>query len=311
MRWLACLILPYTRRELPGWGRLFRLLRVGGGENDALWRGAPTRVIRDKRTRQLLKLDLADWSERHTYFLGRYYDLPLQLLMAAVLRPGDRFVDVGANIGMTTLYGAALVGAAGRVDSFEPNPECAARVAESLALNAISHVALHQAALADAPATMTLSVITAHTGMATLAAPEAEQRPLVSRTLAVPVVTGDEILLREPRPVRLVKIDVEGFELRALKGLAGCLHAWRPIVVTEMQRDWLRRAGTSRGEVFDWMRGHGYAPYGLRTRRRLLRHRLALVPLTQGQVEAAGFDDFVWLHAATSGLDGLRGFIRT
>ena len=82
-----------------------------------------------------MELDLRDWSEQMTYFLGRHSDLPLQLAMMALLKPGDRFVDVGTNIGMITLLAARLVGPEGRVDAIEPNPACCARVRRSLTLN--------------------------------------------------------------------------------------------------------------------------------------------------------------------------------
>jgi precorrin-6B methylase 2 len=69
-----------------------------------------------------MELDLAAWSERSAYFLGRFYDLNLQMLMIQILKPGDRFVDIGANIGMLSILAARLVGPSGRVESFEPNP---------------------------------------------------------------------------------------------------------------------------------------------------------------------------------------------
>jgi FkbM family methyltransferase len=303
---LAFLILPYTRLELPGWGQLFRLMRVGGIENNALWRDAPTRTIRDKRSKYLVRLDLSNWSERHTYFLGRYYDLALQMLLSEVLAPGDRFVDVGANIGAITLYGAALVGPGGRVDSFEPNPSCCERIRHTLAGNDVHHVRVHANALSDRRGTLVLNVFAEHTGTATLAPPSQEQRDLVKQQYEVQVLVGDEAVSNSRRRINLIKVDVEGFEVRVLRGLMESIRRWRPVVVTEVQRDWLARAGTSRTEMFDLMAADGYGAYGLSTRRRVLGHRLSLEPIQRTKVENAPFSDVVWLHPSTAASQNLR-----
>jgi hypothetical protein len=53
----------------------------------------------------------------------------------------------------------------------------------------------------------------------------------------------------------------------------------------------------------------GYAPYGLTTVRRLLRHRLALRPIRDEDVETAPYEDFVWLHAASAAAPSLQACI--
>ena len=80
--------------------------------------------------------------------------------MTQLLKPDDRFVDIGANIGMLTLKGASLVGKLGRVDSFEPNPNCCKRIRENLELNKINNVYLHEVGLSDKTDTLKLSIIT-------------------------------------------------------------------------------------------------------------------------------------------------------
>ena len=65
---LAFLILPFTRLELPGWDRLYQFFRVGGIQNNSLWKDAPTKMIKEKWSGYW---HLDNWSERHTYFLGR------------------------------------------------------------------------------------------------------------------------------------------------------------------------------------------------------------------------------------------------
>ena len=62
-----------------------------------------------------MHLNLAGWTDRHAYFLGRWHDLATRLFMFSYIRPGDLVIDVGANRGMFALVASKLVGSDGRV----------------------------------------------------------------------------------------------------------------------------------------------------------------------------------------------------
>jgi FkbM family methyltransferase len=307
MSWRRSLLaLPLIRLEVPGWGRLARLAHVFDTSENGPWHTAPTRRVRGKWHGYSMDLNLSDWSERQTYFLARYHDLHLQRLIDRCVRPGERVVDVGANIGMLTLHAAARVGPAGVVDSFEPNPVCCRRIEAVLARNNIRQVRLHPMGLSDAPASLVLSILQNHTGMGTLAAVDPSAR--VTARVEVPVRVADEVLLSDPRPVVLVKIDVEGFETRVLRGMRQLLQRDKPIVTTEIVDVWLKRAGSSVTELLELMTQLGYEGFGLGTRRRLLRHTLHLTPSASPGVLPPGASDVVWIphEAAKNSRERLR-----
>jgi FkbM family methyltransferase len=313
-RW-TLLLLPYSRLELPAWNRLLTLAKVTGYEHDSrVWAFAPTKTIRGKLHGYLMKLDLTDWSQRLTYFLGRYYELHIQLLLRELLRNGDRVIDVGANIGMITLCASAFVGDTGIVESFEPNPECQDALRDVLALNRIANVTIYPLGLSDVREWATLSILinrerpSSHSGVGTLAHVDETTNDRVLKAYEVRVAPGDEILLRSPRPVRLIKIDVEGFEFRVLQGMRRLLATWHPLVITEFAESHLLRAGTSGNEIRRWMENLGYMSYGVTTRRRVLRHRLELIP--RGIVaDNTAFDDLLWVHASDESRNGLSRMI--
>ena len=227
---LPFLLLPYTRTELPGWARLLRWAGGLGRQSESLWAAAPTRTVRGKQHRLLMRLNLSNWSQRLTYFLGRYYEFGVLRVLDVVLQPGERFVDIGANIGMITLHARSRVGPSGQLDCVEPNPDCVAMLEEHLRLNGIANARVHACALSDSPGALDLNLTSAHTGTATLAPVEG-----VVRRIAVAVKVGDELLAAaSAAPVRLVKIDVEGFELHVLKGLRRTLTNDKPFVMTEL-----------------------------------------------------------------------------
>ena len=209
------------------------------------------------------------------------------------MKPGERVVDVGANIGMLTLHAASRVGPTGIVDAFEPNPACCERIRALLERNRIQQVRLHPAGLSDAPGSLVLSVLRNHTGMGTLAM--VDDAAHVTARVDVPVRVGDEVLLSDGRPIVMVKIDVEGFETRVLRGMREVLRRYKPIVTTEIVTAWLERAGSSVAELVELMSGLGYEGYGLGTRRRLWRHVLHLTPCPAPGVLPPGASDVVWL----------------
>lgn len=302
---LPFLALPLTRSEIPGWGRLFRALRIQVPPGDRLWSDAPKRTIRGKAHGYLMELDLRDWAERYTFFLGRYYELPQQILVSALVRPGDRVLDAGGNIGMFTLLAAKAVGPTGTVDTFEPNPACLERLRPVLALNGIDWVRVHPFGLSDAPATLELAVLNDHSGVGSFTAVDPENEAAVTERVRAEVRVGDEMI--SDGPIRLVKIDVEGFETRAVRGMAKTLRTERPFVVMEMIDGLLRKAGSSSAELFSEMTALGYRAYAMGLRRKGLGQTLRLRPIATPEGQG-GDNDVLWVHRNESG-DALRAFL--
>ncbi len=68
-------------------------------------------------------------------------------LFKEVIRPGDTVVDIGANVGFFSLLAARLVGTAGRVYAFEPEPQNFALLTKNIALNGYTHVVAYRKAV--------------------------------------------------------------------------------------------------------------------------------------------------------------------
>jgi len=272
----------YTQFDLPGTTRLMDWLGI---RNDELWSDAPCRIVRGKWDKCHRRVDLRNWSERLTFFLRRYYEMPPQLMLIEAVRQGDTVVDIGSNVGMITTLVAHLVGPSGRVEAFEPNPDCCRRIEGVLETNGLKHVHLHHCALADENGELDLTVAYDHTGYGTLAQVNEGERREGCRRVKVQVLTGDEVLGKELDELAAIKIDVEGYESYVVRGLHDTLAKWKPMVIAEVSEEWLRRAGSSSEDLFGLMRGHGYSAYALRVYKPgvFSRPRLAL-----RHVEGAG-----------------------
>ncbi len=295
------LLLPISRAELPGWGRVLRAAGVMVPYWDESWSGAAARTCRGKLHGYEMTLDLSDWSERLTFFLGRYYELAVQETLLGILRPGDRFVDVGANIGMISLVGAAAVGREGSVESVEPNPVPRAALEAALAANDIEHVTVLALGLGDAPSRLTLSITSDHSGTGTLTEVDADE---VSQAFEIDVVRGDDVLLPDPRPVRMIKIDVEGFEHPALVGLRGVLERDGPYLITEFTPETMDEPQAEFAALTELLAPLGYRAWGLTTQRVGLRHRTHVVSLAQ-DTPPAGHPELLWCSEAALAETGL------
>ena len=150
-------------------------------------------------------------------------------LLGRLLREGDVYVDVGANIGLMTVYAAKTVGMKGKVLAIEPNPNTRDMLSFNVRINDLKNVNVipyaigsveKEASIHDHPDN--------NRGKASLIRPEGS---IVAHPIKV--MRLDE-LLKDERPIRLLKLDIEGYELEALKGMGDLLrHNDRPILMIE------------------------------------------------------------------------------
>jgi|HubBroStandDraft_6_1064221.scaffolds.fasta_scaffold11997_3 FkbM family methyltransferase len=135
-------------------------------------------------------------------------------LLQCFLRPGDVFVDIGANIGWYTIIAASIVGGNGHVYSFEPaeaNFELAAR---NLVLNGLQNVTLERLAISDHTGTDLLFLSEENLGDHRLFASD-ETR--LSQTVSVTSLA--RYFEDNPTPIRMLKLDAQGSEAKIFEGL--------------------------------------------------------------------------------------------
>jgi FkbM family methyltransferase len=210
-----------------------------------------------------LRLDLDTYPDCCMAF--GLYELDTARVLRRLLRPGDTFIDGGANIGYFTLLAAKRVGARGRVHAFEPQPENRRRLAEHVAANGVREiVTIHPVALSDRPGSVQLHTYEsaeANHGQATMFARAGTQ----TRAAVVATVRLDDY--QPDAAPRLIKLDIEGAEPLAIAGMARTLRRHRPALIVELNAVTLERAGFSvrepieriraavpeyRGEVIAW-----------------------------------------------------------
>ena len=178
--------------------------------------------------RSTLRLDLSTYPD--CCMAVGLYELDTYRILRRHLRPGGWFVDVGANIGYFTTLAAKWTGPTGRVDAIEPDPLNRQRLESNLRASGVAgRVHVHPVAAAEQSGDIQLYHPTTdainHGQASTIPALVPGGRPHTVRAVRL-----DELLptLVPGRNPDVIKLDVEGAELSALKGLHGVLASANP-----------------------------------------------------------------------------------
>ncbi len=165
-----------------------------------------------------------EWDGRTLYFCGDT-DPKITWICKQILRPGDTVLDIGANNGHNSIYSRQLVGANGIVHAFEPQPFMVDLIYKSLEKNGYSNVVVHNIALGDKKESKDLWVPDSNSGEGTFCKVDSRE----GQTVPVLVENATEYLAQlNLHPIRLVKIDVEGFEADIIKGASEFFETNRP-----------------------------------------------------------------------------------
>jgi FkbM family methyltransferase len=168
--------------------------------------------------------------------LNSVYEPEVTDRVKATLKPGDVFIDVGANMGYFTLLGSRLVGPDGLVIAFEPSIYNLPHLASNIALNRCRNVLLRAEAVTDHAALAKFSLPwPTNAGVASLGnGPSADLKTCFQSGYSLTATTSlDPVLqtLIPGRSVRLVKVDAEGHEPQVLQGMEELLRREKEIKV--------------------------------------------------------------------------------
>lgn len=166
--------------------------------------------------------------------------------LLAVCAPDPVILDIGANIGVHSLFFSEYAGPGGQVHSFEAQRIVFQALMGNLALNSIENVHGHRVALGSAPGELKLPPVDYTKpwnfgGVSLLAdspepqfAPGTPEAAAADRGETVPMITLDSLQFKR---VDFIKLDVEGMEMDVLRGAARTLDVTRPL----MQVEWMAR----------------------------------------------------------------------
>lgn len=204
-------------------------------------------------------LDLGEHMQGQIFWHGSY-SREIIFLLKRILRPGMVFIDCGANVGEVSLVAAKLVGATGRVLAFEPVDRFANQLERNVRANRLDWIEICRCGLSERrgqaviyTADVVYSDGTQHDGLGTLYPSPGRTHP----EQAVPLETLDAALSGRGLTADVIKLDIEGGELAALKG-AGETLSKGPDLIIEIGEATCRAAGYRGSDILSFLEPFGY-----------------------------------------------------
>lgn len=181
----------------------------------------------------------------------------------SILKKGDVVIDIGANIGMYSLFSADLVGAKGKVYAIEASAQTYQHLEHNIALNSFSNIVASNIAVGE------------EVGFAKLVVPKyagknysdsfksmdfSDTLVETEKVETTTIITLDQYVEQQGiTNIKLIKIDIEGAELLCLKGASGVLSgANRPIIIFECSEQHCERFNYTAADIIYLLKDFDY-----------------------------------------------------
>jgi len=185
---------------------------------------------------------------------------PEVLWARALLKPGETVIDIGANYGLYTYHASKAVGPSGRVYAFEPVPFTVGTLRKVCSLLRLKNVDVIAKGCSDEESTLTFSLPmqkneTLSAGLAFISVDQEAHDIRNSKAewehtseIQAPVIRVDDYL-SDLRKLRLIKVDIEGADLLALRGARSTIEKHRPAIIMEVEPRWYESYGISSADI--------------------------------------------------------------
>jgi FkbM family methyltransferase len=202
------------------------------------------------------ELSLASTALTYELFADPSARLEEEKYLASLLAPGESAIDVGANIGTTTLCMSFAVGELGEVHSLEPHPRVFNVLAKNISLNKIKNVKIINAAAGTANRPIAFSDDRSDDINAQVTSPQARDKVITVNSITLDSLTTKLDL------VTVLKIDVEGAEISVLQGGANLLKRTKFIQFESFERGY-ESFGYKLRDIITFLAGYGFQIYRL------------------------------------------------
>jgi FkbM family methyltransferase len=199
-------------------------------------------------------VDPHDGGVGYQLYIGRGYEELTAQLFERAITPGMTVLDLGANIGFYTLLAAPRVLPGGRVFAFEPAPENVELLRKNVAANGLEHVTVVPKACSDSAGRVTLHLSPRGKGLHTIGAAGNGWASLEIETVRLDEFFDDPRFI-----VDVAKIDIEGAETRALRGMERLIaRSPRMKLLTEINPTALAQNGDTAESYLRALFAHGF-----------------------------------------------------
>lgn len=181
-------------------------------------------------------------------------------ILRHLLKPGDTFVDIGANHGSYSLVAAQLVGPKGRVVAFEPQPRLVRNLVRSLAANGLQNCRVIACGLSNEQRRANLYVPDRNSGSASIF--PRYLRRAVHTVVEIQMERLDALASYFSGSERIVvKLDIEGSERECLLGAERFFRRHQPDLIMEINHEAAEAGGYTVSDLIALLRSYGYTRF--------------------------------------------------
>lgn len=257
---------------IPGGFFIVKFLKSVFGKNYAVktWRTITFRTIN-------IRIDLSKQMGNAIYWRGAHDWAPI-FVLEKNLNYGGTFIDIGANQGEYTLWGARKIGDKGLVIAYEPSDEIFDQLEKNILLNEnlIPNVRLRKIGLSDKPGVLKLYTKQGkNEGVNTVFPTKEHQLEIGEIELTTLDMEMENLIISK---IDLVKIDVEGAELNVLKGSKNTLLKYKPKLLIEINRLSCLSAGYEPLEIISFLESFNYDFFVIGLRGKLTKFNKESIP---------------------------------
>ena len=186
---------------------------------------------------------------------SRYYEANYESenysFIRSYIKPGMHIIDIGAHIGLFSVYTSQLTGAEGKVICFEPTPGTFSLLQQTLKLNHCENVIAVQAAVSDKDGTANfyISAIQQEGNNSNSLVKNRDEKDLNSYEVKLETIDG--IVKTYKLKPSLIKIDAEGAELDVLKGGLKTFTEISPAIILGLHPDFIKQKGDNLEAIWD------------------------------------------------------------
>jgi len=167
--------------------------------------------------------------------------------LESIVKEGMNVIDIGANVGITTVTVARKIGRRGKLYSFEPTPEYFNILKENISSNGLENVKVYELAVTDQVGRVPFSQKELSSG---IVFEQGAKRFEVSTTSIDRFLSEEKI-----QRIDLINLDCEGSELLVLKGAKETLRKNKVKIFCEIHHDFLKQLGQSVEDIVQYLQG--------------------------------------------------------
>ena len=184
-------------------------------------------------------------------------EYPIHPILKKIIHSGDTIMDIGAGIGILTLFFRKLVGDAGMIYSFEPNSTAFSILNKNIEENALTNIQIENKAVSDTNSKVSFILNNSITGSR------------ISRNdkdgISVDSISIDKYSIdNKIKKINFIKIDTEGYDLMVLKGMTAIIESNPELkIMVEYHTELLQEAGIDPKDLIKFLQEQNFKIYDM------------------------------------------------